>query len=103
MWIKIRDNRPNGHAFFHDAGNRLAIADCSGSTPDRTDDGVLYVDKTRPIFTYKDAGRVYGVPLTDGRSAPMCAADVVWLCEAHNMEIKIGDRTFRPVLTDPIR
>lgn len=41
---------PKGHRFFRDENTRqIAIADASGATPDRTDDGVLWID-TRRMF-----------------------------------------------------
>jgi hypothetical protein len=53
---KIADFRPDGHAFFIDARNRLTIADSSGKTPDETDDGVLYI-KGNSI--YADSNGLY--------------------------------------------
>jgi hypothetical protein len=39
-----------GHRWFIDnATGRIAIADQSGDTPDRTDDGILYLDTTRDV------------------------------------------------------
>jgi hypothetical protein len=49
-----------GHNYFWDLASspdmttparkfRIAIADQSGPTPDQTDDGILYLDRTRPI------------------------------------------------------
>jgi hypothetical protein len=42
-WKLVKNFRPQGHAYYKDERGRLAIADCSGSTPETTDDGVLYV------------------------------------------------------------
>lgn len=43
-----------GMRFFSDsrAPGRIAVADNSGPTPDQTDDGVLYVDPSRPMEPY---------------------------------------------------
>ena len=39
-----------GHKFFkHIASKRIAIADWSGEFPEDTDDGVLWLDDSRPI------------------------------------------------------
>lgn len=39
-----------GHRYFTDAETkRVAVADDSGRTPDQTDDGVLWLDTSRPI------------------------------------------------------
>ena len=39
---------PDGHRYFRDANTgRVAVADGSGATPDRTDDGVLWINPDR--------------------------------------------------------
>lgn len=46
-----------GHRYFEDTTSavdkdligRIAVADASGATPELTDDGVLWLDRTRPI------------------------------------------------------
>lgn len=41
---------PNGHRYFRDESSlRIAVADDSGSTPDRTEDGILWLDMDRAI------------------------------------------------------
>lgn len=58
-WTLV-DHRQGGHRIWRDERNdKLAIADSSGYTPDRTDDGVLYLDLTRPI----GMGRWCSLPL----------------------------------------
>lgn len=47
---------PSGHRLFYDTsggGSRAAIADESGKLPQDTDDGILWIDTSRPI----DCGR----------------------------------------------
>jgi len=42
--------RPSGrnhHRYFQAADGRVSVADDSGATPDRTDDGPLWLDMTR--------------------------------------------------------
>ena len=40
----------NGHKFFrHVPSGRVAVADNSGNTPDRTEDGILWLDLDRPV------------------------------------------------------
>lgn len=47
------DGRFDGHSFYTDAlSNRVAVKDMSGDRPDETDDGVLWVDTTRPMHFY---------------------------------------------------
>lgn len=48
-----------GHKFFrHLPSGRIAVADYSGYTPDQTEDGVLWLDHSRPVTAYLDAVRV---------------------------------------------
>jgi hypothetical protein len=49
IWKRIGKAK-RGHAFFEDLNTgRVAIADASGSTPERTEDGILWLDPTRPL------------------------------------------------------
>lgn len=45
-WKLLNSRRPDGHALFVRKGDRRSVyvADASGSTPDRTDDGPLAID-----------------------------------------------------------
>ena len=79
---------PRGHRFFQAKDGRIAVADESGEFPQDTDDGILWVDFTRPVFcldcidfdvlgydatpkkkalyslpVVDDEGRRYGVPI----------------------------------------
>lgn len=40
---------PDGHRIFRGHFDRFAIADDSGRTPDQTDDGILWLDRGRPL------------------------------------------------------
>ena len=57
-----------GHRYFrHLPSGRVAAADFSGATPDRTEDGILWIDPSRPAVLYHD---MVAVPVTselDGR------------------------------------
>lgn len=49
MWVKELDIR-NGHRFFRDQiTGRVAVADRSGTLPQNTDDGVLWLDTSRDM------------------------------------------------------
>ncbi len=51
-----------GHKWFRDLhSGRVAVADDSGSTPDRTDEGVLWLDTSRSIRS--NDGNGWHVPL----------------------------------------
>lgn len=55
-----------GHKFFRGENGRIAIADDSGSNPERTDEycfnGVLYLDFDRPVVcNFTDGG--FSIPL----------------------------------------
>lgn len=68
---------PDGHRLFygatgdddHDAYNKVAIADDSGGLPQDTDDGVLFLDQSRPLYVgYEDQqqGRCFAlIPVVD--------------------------------------
>lgn len=57
VWKRIAKVK-RGHAFFEDVNTgRVAIADGSGSTPERTEDGILWLDPTRPLSI--SVGRSY--------------------------------------------
>ena len=48
-WIRRKKPTADGHAFFQNHDGRWAVADNSGSVPETTDDGVLWLDSSRPI------------------------------------------------------
>jgi hypothetical protein len=69
---------PNGHRYFQDSiTGQYAGADESGPTPDRTDDGVLWLDLARPISLDLRNATVYGwVPVRKESEK-----GEFWLCE----------------------
>ena len=57
---------PQGHRYFYCRNTYdLAVADDSGETPDKTEDGVLYLDTDRPIVNDPEDG-VWYIPLKRG-------------------------------------
>jgi hypothetical protein len=61
---KLALRLPSGHRYFRDLQHpgKVAIADDSGETPEVTDDGVLHLDRSRPVLA-GEHGCV--IPLTD--------------------------------------
>jgi hypothetical protein len=54
-WTKLFSIR-GGHKYFRDEiTKKIALADNSGSTPDRTDDGVLWLDTSRCVCIATDS------------------------------------------------
>ena len=56
---------PNGHKFFtarFPQEGRIAVADQSGLFPEHTDDGVLWVDTTKPLAA---SDEYFSIPLVD--------------------------------------
>lgn len=60
---------PGGHKIFRSSDGRWAIADQSGSTPDNTDDGPLYIDESRAIFPTRPT---WFLPLVNERGETSC-------------------------------
>jgi hypothetical protein len=77
QWSMVaRDNQKEngkwyGHSLWHDrVSNRYSIKDMSGDTPDRTDDGPLWIDYSRPVVIFCDdfdRGVRMSVPVTRER------------------------------------
>src|SRR3954467_1988653 len=68
MWNKPQ-MMPDGHRLFESDENRYAIADESGFLPNNTDDGVLWLDFTRPLSVEVDNSfnpprEYFNIPLT---------------------------------------
>ncbi len=76
----------NGHKFFRDnVTGLIGVADQSGYYPDETDDGVLWLDQTRPSIPMNRTGS-YAIPIfqPDGRRTctPSSRAEARY-CEDH--------------------
>lgn len=58
---------------------RWAIADNSGTTPDRTDDGILWLDFSRPLAVHLGKYSIVSIPVKKDRDADdnyWCSAGV---------------------------
>ena len=89
-WRKILQFK-GGHRYFRDRRNRVAIADDSGATPDDTDDGVLYLDRDRPVVI----GQSCSIPLVGDFSTPASANEAISVAALFGMKIRTGEATFR--------
>ena len=91
---------PGGHKFFtHVPSGRIGVADNSGRTPDQTEDGILWLNKNRPVqvgledctfsVTKESDGGTYKVldPLVAGLQA----------CEDLSLEIAVSGPMRRAV------
>jgi len=94
-WEKILKIR-GGHSFWRDAENsHLAISDESGSHPGLTDDGILYVDKNKPMTLIKSmdepVDNTYSLALFDEdgecSSTILNSAEKNWLWTNHGMRV----------------
>lgn len=79
-WTLIK-SFPGQHTYWaHNVEKRIAIADRSGSTPDTTDDGILWIDfEERPSLTlqgfYIPVRRVNG----DKYHVPISNDEAMWI------------------------
>lgn len=91
-----------GHKVFRDpTSGRWAIADDSGNAPDDTDDGILWIDLSRPINVSKwgQADRqVISVPLLrdsgDETWTPATTSEALWLSARLGLAINAPDGKF---------
>lgn len=87
----------NGHRFFEDEKRRIAVGDQSGSIPEHTDDGILWLDTTRPIFC---TPRIFALPLTypSGRQThtPISEAEACYCIRYHDFKVQIGGIILTP-------
>lgn len=87
----------NGHRLFLETSSgRVAIADNSGVTPDKTEDGVLYVDNREPIKAYECDGHTsYTIPLlTPGGETTHTGTDfrgAMRVCQECGNKLKIPE------------
>jgi len=58
---------PGGHRYFTNPTGHIAVADDSGRTPDSTEDGVLWLDQTRPVCCSLESGTVPVIVMNGGR------------------------------------
>lgn len=79
------------HRYFRAEDGRIAIADDSGRYPENTDDGVLWVNITRPIRAWDD---YFSIPLFDenGKESRTIASTLEGL--------RLAAQTGQPIGTD---
>lgn len=88
---------PRGHKWFIDeATGGIAVGDYSGATPDRTEDGVLWLDKTQAIIF--GHSRHISVPVISERTSHNFhiisnVAELLYLMRKHGMELCIESDT----------
>lgn len=99
-WIKLF-KVPRGHKFFRDAiTGMVALADDSGSTPDRTEDGVLWLDYQRCV-TISDHGISIpllqesrsGGPVTQS-ATPASVKEAIEVCTKLGMRLAMGGERY---------
>lgn len=91
-------NLPDGHRLFygatgsedHDAYNKVAIADGSGGMPHTTDDGVLFLDQSRPLTVSRN---ICLIPVISESGVP-------WTTASDAATILRLSREFRWTVTD---
>lgn len=86
-----------GHRYWRDnKANRVAISDESGPTPDRTDDGVLWLDTERAVQAGVGG---FMIPCISERSGLKCgtpcnAIEARMVCEAFEMQLIVDGVKF---------
>lgn len=111
-WKLLRKCYRN-HKWFEDMeSGRLACADDSGHYPHQTDDGILWLNRERPIIIGEQDGRIWiSTPVIKARTDECCAiisglAEMIYLTQEHGMEIEVhaanGLKARLPVLQGAI-
>jgi hypothetical protein len=98
-WTKLFSIR-GGHKYFRDEiSKRIALADNSGSTPDRTEDGVLWLDFSRcaTIATDTHHNTYITIPLLrengDKSATGASTKEVIEVCAKLGMKLALqGER-----------
>ena len=105
QWTKLFSIR-GGHKYFRDEITKMiAIADDSGPTPDRTDDGVLWLDYKRCVCIKTDAhhrtwitipvikeGR-YGGPV-ENSATPASTKEAIEVCARFGLRLALEGERF---------
>ena len=97
-WTKVAEF-PSGHRVFReDDLGRHSVCDWSGRYPHLTEDGVLWIDATRPVTCSKDGSSVWGLPLIDkdgqNKATVVPEAEARWAIEKLGMHVLIGSSIF---------
>jgi hypothetical protein len=104
-WTKLFSVR-GGHKYFRDEVTKMiALADDSGSTPDRTEDGVLWLDFQRCVCIKTDANHRtwitipvlkesrYGGPV-DKSATPASTKEAIEVCARFGMRLALEGERF---------
>lgn len=79
-WRKLKDFRPDGHAYFRRGrGKRVYLADCSGETPDQTDDGILIVKEPLEYSATTHLTAHFHLKLANGQSTIVTDLEITYL------------------------
>ena len=80
-WSRLGRTAPRQHRmFWSNAANRLALCDESADEPEHTDDGILWVDISRPMRVGKIdgvEGVTVSIPVTDNNGRQSCTMESV--------------------------
>jgi len=106
MSWKLLETLPGGHRLFTEPSvDRVFIADESGENPDRTDDGLIWLDRQSPIQIGNDgtalvpvimAPTLHGDRIT-GKKVLVTTADALALSESFNYELHTTNGAYRAV------
>lgn len=104
-WTKLFSIR-GGHKYFRDEITKMiALADDSGSTPDRTEDGVLWLDFQRCVTIATDTSHRtwisipvlkecrYGGPV-DQSATPASTKEAIEVCARFGMKLALQGERF---------
>lgn len=100
-WEYIARCGDRGHKFFkHLESGRIGVADNSGRTPDQTEDGILWLDRMRPVRAGLGG---CDFPLIKESTGDACytadpLASGLKMCALLDLEIQVTDG-FKEVLT----
>lgn len=91
-WAAVAKPDPEGHRYFlHRATGKWSVCDDSGSSPDYTDDGPLWVDPDRPVSLWEDG--YYSIPVTVPRTGEKSwttgfRKEALWVVHALGLKLK---------------
>ena len=99
---KDESGRFYGHSFYRDSiTGKVSIKDMSGPTPDQTDDGVLWLDTSRPmVFWIEDGkmraslpvmGRYYGSVSPEKSYCIMLWPDAIKAAKEFGYRVTLGE------------
>jgi hypothetical protein len=99
-WTKLFSIR-GGHKYFRDEiTKKIALADDSGSTPDRTEDGVLWLDFQRCVCIATDASHRTWITIPvlreslDKSATPASTKEAIEVCARFGMKLALQGERF---------